>query len=388
MKKTKVLLILFLTFIISMFPLGYVDAHSVELDPESLIAFPVLISGGKGIINISSAESNYSLYYQAVEISDAIYAQITQVRTTGKTELEEIEKERDALNNERTNLKTTYDQAEKAYTEGKNNGLSETELATLKNNYDTAKANYDQKYTEYISKVNECISKSIEINNKVKELTPMYVESNWVKTTDNSFGVDLKSFSGKKVFVVWAKMVTSDGNTYYDETIYQVAGTKVDEISVKSIILDKTAISIVEGSECTLTPTIEPTDATNKAVTWESSDEKVAKVDDGKVTAISEGKATIKVTTKDGNYSATCEVTVTKKETTTPSADEGKENISANTGDKTNTIDQDNTKKSDNTVVTSTLPKTGSSYIIILAIIVLIILGVISYKKEKYLNIK
>ncbi|MDU2158593.1 Ig-like domain-containing protein, partial [Clostridium sp.] len=48
-----------------------------------------------------------------------------------------------------------------------------------------------------------------------------------------------------------------------------------------------------------------------KDVTWTSSDEKIAKVDaNGKVTAVGAGKATITVTTKDGNFKATCEVVV------------------------------------------------------------------------------
>ena len=50
----------------------------------------------------------------------------------------------------------------------------------------------------------------------------------------------------------------------------------------------------------TLSATITPEDATDKTITWSSSDEKVATVDAGKVTGVAEGTATITATTKDG----------------------------------------------------------------------------------------
>ena len=51
-------------------------------------------------------------------------------------------------------------------------------------------------------------------------------------------------------------------------------------------------------------------DATDKTVVWSSSDEKIAKVENGKVTAVAEGEAVI--TVKAGDKTATCKVTVVK----------------------------------------------------------------------------
>ena len=82
---------------------------------------------------------------------------------------------------------------------------------------------------------------------------------------------------------------------------------------VESVFLDKTSIELTEGDESTLTATITPDNATNKNVTWISSDESVAIVENGKVTAIKEGTATITVITEDGNKTSTCEVTVDAK---------------------------------------------------------------------------
>ena len=77
------------------------------------------------------------------------------------------------------------------------------------------------------------------------------------------------------------------------------------------ISLNKTNISLEQGTNEKLIATIEPTDSTD-TITWESSDETKAKVDEnGKVTAVSEGTATITAKTTSGK-TATCTVTVIK----------------------------------------------------------------------------
>lgn len=80
-------------------------------------------------------------------------------------------------------------------------------------------------------------------------------------------------------------------------------------VNTESIILDKTTLSLAIGETATLIATVKPDDATDKTVTWSSSDESVTKVDNGKVTAIKSGKAT--VTAKCGGKTAECVVTVT-----------------------------------------------------------------------------
>ena len=91
-----------------------------------------------------------------------------------------------------------------------------------------------------------------------------------------------------------------------DFKLYSAAPAVVE---VASVTLDKTEATLTEaGATVTLVATVAPEEATDKTVTWSTSDDKVATVVDGVVTAVANGKATI--TAKAGEKTATCEVTV------------------------------------------------------------------------------
>ena len=70
---------------------------------------------------------------------------------------------------------------------------------------------------------------------------------------------------------------------------------------------------MTEGDELTLTATVIPDNATNKNVTWSSSDSTVATVSNGKVRALKSGKVIITAKAEGGNKQATCEIKVTAK---------------------------------------------------------------------------
>ena len=82
-----------------------------------------------------------------------------------------------------------------------------------------------------------------------------------------------------------------------------------DPIVVTGITLDKTTATVEEGAKVTLTATVTPDTATDKTVTWSTSNEAIATVSDGVVTGVKAGEVTI--TAKAGDKSATCTVTVT-----------------------------------------------------------------------------
>ena len=87
----------------------------------------------------------------------------------------------------------------------------------------------------------------------------------------------------------------------------------VPVVPAEGIILDKTSLSIENGSTSKLIATILPENTTNKTVTWISDNEEVATVDEkGLVTAKSEGTAMISVITEDGKHKTSCQVNVYK----------------------------------------------------------------------------
>ena len=103
--------------------------------------------------------------------------------------------------------------------------------------------------------------------------------------------------------------VTTDTVFAMDSTIY----AHWSNIPVTSLELNKDSLTLQENSSGTLIATVKPDDATNRGVTWESSDTSIATVsEDGTVTAISAGNATITATAADGSgISASCTLTVT-----------------------------------------------------------------------------
>lgn len=94
---------------------------------------------------------------------------------------------------------------------------------------------------------------------------------------------------------------------------YTIDGEEQEDVRVASITLAPSNLSLKVGETATVTATILPADATNKNLNWSSSSEKVCTVSQGVITAIGEGKATIRVKAADGGgASAQMEVSVTK----------------------------------------------------------------------------
>lgn len=378
MKKASKILLSLMAFLLIISFSVVVNAHSVELDPDGLIFFPFLIINGEGNIDISTTETNYTLFYQAVEIPNDIYDQIKNIESEGEVALDAIDVELDTLNADCENLETIYDEAYEKYNSLIEGAVEGSELETARTEYETAKTNYENKVAEYNNKVKEYNDKVNEVNKNIAELTPMYDDGAWQETENGDFKIDISTFSGTKAFALWARLDKQDGTTVYDEIICTTEGTMQEEVNVTSVKLNRTELSLTVGRDYTLIATISPDDATDKTLIWSSDNEEVATVEDGKVTAIGPGTATITVRTNDGNFEDTCKVIVTND----ISIDD------PNIDNNDNNNDNNNDGSKDPTIAGGKIPQTGKSFIFGSIIAILSVISVIFYKKMKRYNFK
>ena len=115
-------------------------------------------------------------------------------------------------------------------------------------------------------------------------------------------------------------MTRTDGSVWLHTTGNPSVLTKVANypemapVAVTGVTVAPATLEMTVGDAAKqLTAAVAPADAGNKAVKWSSSDEKIVQVDEnGMVTAIGAGKATIIATTVDGSFTANCAVSVNK----------------------------------------------------------------------------
>lgn len=124
---------------------------------------------------------------------------------------------------------------------------------------------------------------------------------------------DLTVGAGESLTIGQGVTLTTNGH----EVIVNGGTLKGENIPTEGVVykvtevkLDKDSLTLDVGGSENFAATITPSNATNKNVTWSSDNQNVATVENGKVTAVGAGKATITVTTEDGNKTATCAVTV------------------------------------------------------------------------------
>ena len=91
-----------------------------------------------------------------------------------------------------------------------------------------------------------------------------------------------------------------------------------NETAVNGVTLNYEELTMYKGKSASLKATVTPDTALNKEVTWTSSNISVATVNNGLVSAISEGTTVITVKTSEGGYTATCAITVIAEEEETP----------------------------------------------------------------------
>ena len=146
----------------------------------------------------------------------------------------------------------------------------------------------------------------------------------WQQITDN--GQSWTDIDGATDATYTAEATTTSMSGYqYHCVVSNSAGSVTSSAAtltvtqpVTGVSLNKDSLNLYVGGNETLTATVEPANATNQNVTWSSDKPEVATVENGKVTAKAAGKATITVTTEDGEKTATCTVTVEKPYTPPP----------------------------------------------------------------------
>ncbi|MCQ3035708.1 MAG: Ig-like domain-containing protein [Bacilli bacterium] len=117
------------------------------------------------------------------------------------------------------------------------------------------------------------------------------------------------SLSAKKVGST--KVTITANDKPHGEVISREVTVNVTEpVAVTGVNLNPEEMSLNIGQEMGIVATVLPENATNKKVDWSSDNPSVAVYDDGKVKALSEGKASITVKTQDGGFTKSCAVTV------------------------------------------------------------------------------
>lgn len=127
-------------------------------------------------------------------------------------------------------------------------------------------------------------------------------------TLDKSTGV-ISGTPTEAVTFTFTVTATNSGGSHSKKFTLEIK-----TVAVTGVTLNNSKMGLFVGDSGPLTATVQPDNASNKAVNWSTSDSTVATVDaNGKVTAVKAGTATITVKTADGGKTATCKVTVTAK---------------------------------------------------------------------------
>lgn len=189
----------------------------------------------------------------------------------------------------------------------------------------TVKGKDNKKKSTYVNvKVQNRPVKSIKLSAKKVSLkkgesktikatvSPSNATVKTVKWTSNNTGVATVSSKGK----ITAKeagtaVITAKAGSKSAKCTVVVTDDSAVTVPVTGVTISQTELVLAINTTTPLKATVTPDNATNKNVTWSSSNTAVATVDAmGNVTSVAEGNAKIKVTTVDGEYSAECAVTV------------------------------------------------------------------------------
>ena len=141
--------------------------------------------------------------------------------------------------------------------------------------------------------------------------------------------VIIKDYEGTMIAKIYSKAIDSLDETLCNEIIdkWSIVRTTLitvnlkgeeepseETIAVESVEFNINSVELAVNDTVELVATVLPENATNKEIIWDVADGEIVSVENGIITALSEGSTTITVTTIDGGFTAVCEVIVNSNE--------------------------------------------------------------------------
>lgn len=180
------------------------------------------------------------------------------------------------------------------------NGKSSTCKVTVNSNYiPVEKITLNKSSLSLVIGAKETLTKTIKPSNATNQDVSWYSSDSSVATVSSNGEIIAKKVG---TTIITVSSATSQATCKV---------TVVDTVELTKITFNKTNLTIKEKKTEKLNITFNPSNATNKKVTWKSSNTNVATVNNqGLITAIKPGTATITAVSNDGGHVATCKVTV------------------------------------------------------------------------------
>ena len=183
-------------------------------------------------------------------------------------------------------------------------------------------------YNEWRELINNCSWTSATLGD-VKGVKVMQVSTgNWIFLPFAGYCSGKSAYSNYSFYLASLKYLLNQTNarglymrsslgastSWYGITPgYSIRPVYGDFIHVTNVSLDKNKLTLAVGGSGKLTASVVPGNASESAVIWKSSDESIATVNEGVVTGVAAGTATITVKSADGGCFATCTVSVSNR---------------------------------------------------------------------------
>lgn len=194
MKNLKIYFSIILTAMILTISTAVLAYDGTSIVFNDKIFMPESLVDGKGEIEVTRDVTNYTMYYEFVEMDNSTYKKIVKLKDELK--VAEYYNIWEDLNG------NTQDSNYQRYVEAYN---------SYKNKYGTTVDDYTDSHIDVVE-------------SQIVALWASYT-NNWTTASGNTVSIDLNSFSGTKDFVLWVKVKTAN-NEYYFADVYEVTGTK------------------------------------------------------------------------------------------------------------------------------------------------------------------